>query len=71
MVHPAEDTGLRGHPLWNEAKMLRPEADALFIRDYGGNQLRLVIPDAVVTETEGVVELCEKGCHEVIPYKSK
>ena len=43
-VHPAEDTGLQGHPLWNEAKMLRPEADALFIRDYGGNQLRLVIP---------------------------
>lgn len=43
-VHPAEDTGLQGHPLWNEAKVLRPEADALFIRDYGGNQLRLVIP---------------------------
>ncbi len=43
-VHPAENTGLQGHPLWNEAKMLRPEADALFIRDYGGNQLRLVIP---------------------------
>ncbi len=40
--------------------MLRPEADALFIRDYGGNQLRLVIPDAAVTETEGVVELCEE-----------
>ncbi len=39
--------------------MLRPEADALFIRDYGGNQLRLVIPDAAVTETEDVVELCE------------
>ncbi|HBY5305219.1 TPA: hypothetical protein MIX36_27995, partial [Klebsiella pneumoniae] len=38
-VHPAEDPGLQGHPLWNEAKMLRPEADALFIRDYGGNQL--------------------------------
>ena len=32
-VHPAEDTGLGGHPLWNEAKMLRPETDALFIRD--------------------------------------
>ncbi len=35
-VHPAEDTGLQGHPLWNEAKMLRPEADALFIRDEAG-----------------------------------
>ncbi|AAN80982.1 hypothetical protein i14_2330 [Escherichia coli str. 'clone D i14'] len=43
-VHPAEDTGLQGDPLWNEAKMLRPEADALFIRDGSGNQLRLVIP---------------------------
>ncbi len=40
--------------------MLRPEADALFIRDGSGNQLRLVIPDAAVTETEGVVELCEE-----------
>ncbi|GDO93402.1 hypothetical protein BvCmsNSNP012_00094 [Escherichia coli] len=39
-VHPAEDTGLQGHPLWNEAKVLRPEADALFIRDGSGNQLR-------------------------------
>ncbi|KSA04392.1 hypothetical protein AC442_19810 [Proteus mirabilis] len=38
-VHPAEDTGFQGDPLWNEAKMLRPEADALFIRDNGGNQL--------------------------------
>ncbi|RDQ89987.1 hypothetical protein C4A21_00015 [Escherichia coli] len=43
-VYPAEDTGLQGHPLWNEAKVLRPEADALFIRDGSGNQLRLVIP---------------------------
>ncbi len=43
-VHPAEDTGLQGHPLWNEAKMLRPEADALFIRDESSNQLRWVIP---------------------------
>ncbi|GCS06448.1 hypothetical protein BvCmsHHNP015_02885 [Escherichia coli] len=43
-VHPAEDTGLQGHPLWNEAKVLWPEADALFIRDGSGNQLRLVIP---------------------------
>ncbi|GDM23309.1 hypothetical protein BvCmsNSNP012_04828 [Escherichia coli] len=42
-VHPAEDTGLQGHPLWNEAKVLRPEADALFIRDGSGNQLRRVI----------------------------
>ncbi|CAM7321791.1 hypothetical protein ESCOCP328B_26855 [Escherichia coli] len=42
-VHPAEDTGLQGHPLWNEAKVLRPEADALFIRDEAGNQLRRVI----------------------------
>ncbi|EOU93704.1 hypothetical protein WEY_02760, partial [Escherichia coli KTE34] len=38
-VHPAEDTGLQGHPLWNEAKVLRPEADELFIRDYGGNKV--------------------------------
>ncbi|ABJ03622.1 conserved hypothetical protein [Escherichia coli APEC O1] len=43
-VHPAEDTGLQGHPLWNEAKMLRPEADTLFIRDGSSNQLGLVIP---------------------------
>ncbi|AAN83576.1 Hypothetical protein c5154 [Escherichia coli CFT073] len=43
MVHPAEDTGFQGHPLWNEAKMLRPEADALFMRNESGNQLRLVI----------------------------
>src|SRR5699024_5075439 len=42
-VHPAEDTWLQGHPLWNEAKMLRPEADALFIRDEAGNQLRRII----------------------------
>ncbi|OAF48769.1 hypothetical protein AXK35_21725 [Escherichia coli] len=38
-----EDTG-SGSPLWNEAKMLRPEADALFIRDESSNQLRWVIP---------------------------
>ena len=26
----------QGHPLWNEAKMPVPEADALFIRDEAG-----------------------------------
>ena len=51
--------------------MLRPEADALFIRDYGGNQLRLVFPDAAVTETEDVVELCEMVFMKIIPYKKK
>ena len=49
-VHPAEDTGLQGHPLWNEAKMLRPEADALFIRDYGGNQLLQSVSGAQAEE---------------------
>ncbi len=63
-VHPAGNTGLQVTHYGMKPKCCGQKL-TLFIRDYGGNQLRLVIPDAAVTETEDVVEV--NGLREMTP----
>jgi hypothetical protein len=41
-VHPGENMRLQGYPLWDSAKVLWPEIDALFIGNRRDGQFKLV-----------------------------
>ena len=59
-LHPGQNTRLQGYPLWDSAKMLRPEIDTLFIGDRRDGQFKF----GLVSGCEVVLRLC---CHGMSP----